>query len=97
MAVMTHDHPQFGEFLMRLGGPGYCDFREDPKKGLTWDCAGGTDTTITRRLLADMGLAPAEIESSIAYLAARGGFCDCEIVLNCEPTTTDQEAQRVHD
>lgn len=93
--VMTLDNPRFGEFLERLGGPDYCNFRNDPLIGMTWDCEGGKDKTFAERLLRDMGLSDDEIRSSFAYFEARGGFCDCEIVLNVgekSDTTAHQEA-----
>lgn len=80
--VMTTDNPRFPEFIEKLGGPGYVDFREHPSKGLTNDCAHGKDKTHSERLLREMGLSDDEIRSSFAYFEARGGFCDHEIVLN---------------
>jgi hypothetical protein len=85
--VMTQDNPQFGEFIERLGGPEGCNFREEKPKGMTWDCKGGKDKTLATGLLRRMGLSEDEIRSSFAYFEARGGFCDCEIVLNVGDTT----------
>lgn len=88
--TMTLDDPRYPEFLDRLAGPEGCNLRDN---GGT-DCSHGTDTRHTQAILRDMGLNTAEIKSSLAYFSARGGFCDCEIVLNVNPTDIDnQEAQ----
>jgi hypothetical protein len=80
--VMTTDNPRFGEFIEVLGGPLYVNFHEDPKKGMTWECDNSRECPQARSLLRAMGLSEPEVASSLAYFAARGGFCDHEIVLN---------------
>jgi len=67
---MTVEHEQWDDFIDSLLDAGGCD---------------GTDAfPITRRILAEMGLTPTEVEQSISYYRQHGGFCDCEIVLNVD-------------
>jgi hypothetical protein len=87
---MTFDNPRYFEFIDRLAGPGACNFRQNPIEGMTWDCKGGTDKTFAEAILRDMGYGDVEIASTFAYLEARGGFCDCEIVLNVDRTAADE-------
>jgi hypothetical protein len=79
--MMTPLDGRWPEFIERLEGPGGCNFREGPGNG-TWDCDNTSQRPIARRILAQMGLAPAEIEQSLGYFSAHGGMCDCEIVFN---------------
>jgi hypothetical protein len=73
-------------FIAAMEGPTGCNFRLKDKKdpnSATWNCAGGTDQSIARKVLKLMKLTPAEIEETLAYCNANGGHCDCEIVFNC--------------
>lgn len=85
--TMTLDHPRFAEFIERLSGPEACDFRHEP---VTWCCKGGTDKTFTVTILRNMGFGEDAIRSSCAYFEARGGYCDCEIVLNVDRTAVEE-------
>lgn len=87
MATMTLDDERYGEFLERLSGPEGINLRDE--NGIKWACAHGSDTTHTQEILLAMGLSDEEIASSLAYFAARGGFCDCEIVLHVGETAGD--------
>lgn len=75
---MTPRHPRWDEFINRLSGPTFCNFRG---KGddFKFTCDGSSQRPLARRLLTSMGFSSVEIEQS---LGAHGGFCDCEIVLN---------------
>ena len=37
-----------------------------------------------RTLLADRSFDPPEIEKFVAYFREHGGYCDCEILMNCD-------------
>ena len=87
MGPMTADHEQWDKFIDRLAGIGGCDFHlVDPNDSTsaTWTCDGTDACHISRRILAQMGLTPAEIEESIAYFKRHGGCCDCESWLNVD-------------
>ena len=87
MGPMTVDHEQWDEFIDRLAGIGGCDVHlVNPKDSTsaTWTCDGTDAFPISRRILADMGLTPNEVEQSISYFMGNGGCCDCEVWLNVD-------------
>ena len=76
--VMNCEHPKWIEFMDRLAGEGYCDFRVEA--GIyVWDCDRTKDRPFARALLAEYGC---DIDASMAFFSSRGGHCDCEIVFN---------------
>ena len=79
--VMTPDHPRWEEFCERLEGPEGCNFRRKRDGNTTWRCAGGTDKRHARRILTSMGM---DVEESLDYFEANGGYCDCEILFNVD-------------
>lgn len=81
LQVMTPTHPQWEEFTERLSGPEGCDFQEGPD-GHTWKCKGGTDKTFARTILKTMQ--NIDVEASLLYFEAHGGYCDCEVLFNVE-------------
>lgn len=92
---MTVEHEQWDEFMDRLAGIGGCDFHlVDPydSTSATWTCDGTDAFPISRRILAEMGLTPNEVEQSTSYFMGNGGCCDCEVWLN-----VDQLAARHRD
>lgn len=80
MRTMTVDHERWHEFLERLAGPEGCNCRFDSYGLLQWDCAGDGDTTLATSILKRMGT-DIDIPATLQYLARRGGFCDCKIIL----------------
>lgn len=87
--TMTLDNPRYQEFIEHLAGPDGINLRDEGGK-VQWECAHGADKSNAERILRDMGYGDDEIRSSIAYFEARGGFCDCEIVLNVGHTAADE-------
>ncbi len=87
MGQMTVGHEQWDEFIERLVGSEGCDFHlenpNDPTSAI-WTCDCADAFPVTRRILAEMGLTPSEIEESIAYFRQHGGFRDCEVFLNVD-------------
>ncbi len=86
--AMTPSNPRWEEFYKRLEGPEGCNFRrDDPEDAKTthWDCAGGNDHTLTRKIMAAIGFSPELIEASCRYFASHGGFCDCAVLFNVNP------------
>jgi hypothetical protein len=80
--MMTREHPRWEEFCDRLEGPEGCNFHEDDGDGeIHWKCEHD-DLTLSRRILADMGLSKTAIEDSVTYFRERGGYCDCEVLFN---------------
>lgn len=76
--VMTTKHPRWHEFCERLGGSECCAFTGD----LTWRCTGDTDKPYAHAVLATMP--EIDIDASMAYFEAHGGYCDCEILMNVD-------------
>ena len=81
---MTTEHPRWGEFCERLGGPEGCDFKKDKKGEIHWKCAGGRDKSLATKILRKMGLTLREVAESFAYFEEHGGYCDCEILFNVD-------------
>jgi hypothetical protein len=79
--VMTPDHPRWEEFCRRLSGPEGCHFRQNPDGNTTWTCAAGNDKTLAAKILRAMGM---DVDESLAYFEAHGGYCDCEILFNVQ-------------
>lgn len=77
--LITPDHPLWEEFLERLCGPSGLDVRQD-----RWNCSGGEDKPLCRRILLAMGRAPATVAANLAYFERHGGYCDCEVWMNVE-------------
>jgi hypothetical protein len=90
--VMTPANPRWAEFYGRLEGPEGCDFHQGDTRNTvalgnrtTWPCKGGTDQSLTRKILAAMGFTEPLIEASCRYFKSHGGFCDCEVLFNVHP------------
>ena len=79
--VMTPDHPAWEEFYERLSGPEGCNFQKHPSDDLTFTCDGSIKRPKATKILHDMG---ADVEASLDYFCANGGYCDCEIILNVD-------------
>jgi hypothetical protein len=81
LGVMTTDHPRWGEFEKRLGGPEGCDFREDQSGELHWRCSARTRDQAAA-ILRDMGITDGDLLATLDYFDDHGGHCDCEILFN---------------
>ena len=44
------------------------------------------DHTVSRDILASMGLSDEAIKACLHYLCQKGGFCDCEVIFNFDVT-----------
>ena len=89
---MTVAHEQWDEFIERLVGADGCDCElanPDDSTSATWTCDCTDAFPVSRCVLREMGLTPAEIEESIAYFKRHGGFCDCEVFLNVDQFAVD--------
>jgi hypothetical protein len=83
--LMSPNHPQWDEFLEELDGPQGCNFHlavPDDQNSLRWTCVSGKERPLSRRILAEMGLTPMEIEATLSYFSQHGGYCDCEVLFN---------------
>ena len=69
---------QIEEFLGKLEGPEGCNFKEDE----TWQCEGGSDKSLSRAILCNMGITKEEIKDFLNECEELGGHCDCEIIFN---------------
>ncbi len=79
--LITPGHPRWDEFLDRLTGPLGLNVRDSG-----WHCAGGEDKRHSRRVLLAMGLSPAAVAANLAFFERHGGYCDCEVWMNVEPS-----------
>ena len=81
--ILTPGHPKWVEFCDRLGGPEFCDFRDTESGGITFNCSGETDRPGATKILAEMeGI---DVAASLEWMSENGGYCDCEILFNCDP------------
>lgn len=72
-------------FLITLEGKKGCNLRYRKKgdpSSLTWKCAGGTDKSISKRILRGLGLDDKDTTRVLAVASKHGGHCDCEILFN---------------
>lgn len=87
MQVMTTANPRWKEFIERLNGPEGCNFRQDPNdpdniEKVTWTCAGGKNKDLAAAILRSMD--DVEVQASLEFFEAHGGYCDCEILFNVD-------------
>jgi Protein of unknown function (DUF2695) len=68
--ILTTDHARWGEFIDALS-----ETMSSPG-----DC-NHQDHRRAEAILTKMG---ADVDGTIAFLESRGGFCDCEILLNVD-------------
>lgn len=73
---MTAEHELWEEFIYMLGTS--IDLKFD-KGGFTSKCNSWSRPHATK-ILEELG---ADVPSSMAYFEKHGGFCDCEILVNC--------------
>ena len=73
---------QLKEFFKKLEGPEGCNFREDDKGKMIWNCKAGEDKSHSVKILEEMGIPTQEIVSFLEKCSKRGGHCDCEIIFN---------------
>ena len=75
---MNFEHPKFEEFIVRLEGPGFCNFTEEHDGRIGWDCDG--TLTMTKKLLGEYSV---DIVASMDFFHEHGGkCCDCEVCFN---------------
>jgi hypothetical protein len=77
-AIMSPESPRWDEFCDRLEGPEGCNIRETHNGQVLWTC--NSTYVFTRKILKRMG--NIDVDASLAYFAAHGGYCDCEILTN---------------
>ncbi len=67
--ILTADHELWEEFVYRMGDTDYyCDHT----------------TRNARAILEDLAnIAPVDIQGTLDWFESQGGYCDCEIILNC--------------
>jgi hypothetical protein len=93
MGPMTVEHEQWADFIEALLDEEGIDFlvRRDAKVSATWTCDCTDAFPVSRRILAEMGLAPNDVEQSISYFRRNGGLCDCEVFFNVDQLAADDE------
>jgi len=70
-------------YLRKLEGPEGCNFHRTPKtKEMRWRCKGGTDKSLSTKVLRGMGVSSIDIARIHAVATKAGGHCDCEILFN---------------
>ena len=80
--VMTEEDPQWEEFVERLIGSEGCDVRLSESGRNIWRCGGDEDKKFAIGILQKMGLTAEAVRESCLYFESRGGYCDCEILMN---------------
>ena len=93
MGPMTVEHEQWADFVEALLDEDGIDFlvRRDDKVSATWKCDCTDAFPISRRILAEMGLTPDDVEQSISYFRRNGGLCDCEVLFNVDQLAVDDD------
>jgi hypothetical protein len=69
-AVMTPRNPLWGEFARRL------------KKAIRADGCDASSLQLSEAILA--GMAGVDVERSVEFFRAHGGYCDCEVLSNVD-------------
>ncbi len=77
MKIMDFNNENWEEFIVKLEGPGFCNFRYTSDGGTEWDCDG--DLTLTEKLLNEYDV---DVGLSLEFFAKHGGYCDCEVCFN---------------
>ena len=77
---LTKRHPGWKTFLTLLEKK--VNFRKMRNGRTTWTCDG--KLTFTRQILRAR-FPGVSIEKTIKYLQDRGGYCDCEVLMNVDP------------
>lgn len=70
--TMTPNHPRWVEFYCHLA-----ESLEQKCRKRRRQCNHTTDTSI--EILNSMGM---DVDTSLAYFAEHGGYCDCEVLMN---------------
>jgi len=78
--IMNPHHFDWYKFIDKLVGPEGCNFR-DGEKGTTWNCKGGHDKSLSRKILLKYWKGVSLLKT-FAYFDDHGGHCDCEVVFN---------------
>jgi len=85
----------WARFRSRLLGKEGCNFRKRPNpkdpEDFTWDCKGGQDQSLARKILSTMP--QVDVEGTLEWCRRHGGYCDCEIIFNCEETKETCQCQ----
>ena len=77
---LTKRHPGWKTFIALLEKK--VNFRKKRDGNLTWTC--DRKLTFTRQILRSK-FPGVSIEKTIKYLQDRGGYCDCEVLMNVDP------------
>lgn len=86
---------QLNEFFHRLDEK--CNFHKDKMGKVTWECSDGSEKPKAREVLKEMNISEKETEDFLLECEESGGYCDCEIILNCpshflaQPIRTEEE------
>ncbi len=75
---------QKNEFFSRLEGEEGCNFKEDSKGKLIWNCKGGNDKSKAIEILKKMGISEKDMIEFLCLCDRYGGHCDCEICFNAK-------------
>jgi len=79
--ILTRKSPRWGKFLSLLEGPKGCNFRQ-VKGRTTWTCNNKGNRPLATKILRSMG--GVNIAGTLRECKATGGYCDCEILFNCD-------------
>ncbi len=90
LEILTPESPRWSLFV-RLPG----NTLTDGMPADTWRCGndgrGGSKHRYTEAVLAELG--GIDIEGTLEFFCQYGGHCDCEVLLNVDPETEEQNAR----
>lgn len=86
--LMHPEHPRWEEFAVRLWVE--LDFEWD-EEGIRGKCNNLTSRPCASKILKEMG---ADVAASLALFEMRGGFCDCEIIINIDMAKAFEEQRK---
>jgi hypothetical protein len=73
--ILTPESPRWEQFTDALDS-----------MGRIWGCDGDRQGRVHRHAKAVMAaMGGIDIEATLAFFESRGGYCDCEILLNVDP------------
>lgn len=72
------------QYLRMLEGPKGCNFHRGYKGQPIWKCKGGTDKSLSRKILKKLGVSDVDIAKVHSFATMHGGHCDCEIIFNAK-------------
>jgi hypothetical protein len=78
--VLTPESTRWEEFVDRMEGPEGLRLKRGRNGQLKWYCSSDLSCPLATAILKSMG--GINIPRTLKYFRSKGGFCDCEILMN---------------